>query len=584
MQFDEREYELVEKILLGDSKFNELQREYIELFETKTIVAGPGAGKTTALAAKIVLLLKYLNKIGSKDGVCIITYTNVAVTEINMTLQKAGIASLSHPHFIGTIHEFFNKYCVTPYFKKEYKNNVLIFDNEHKDDTEFYKSFISRKLPWINADKFERFRDSFPHKIYNSKLVINDIQGEINIENTTNWDKFDKYKNLMLEAKIKRKMQGVLTHDDTFLFSKMYLSNPIYVEMLRNRFKYIFIDEFQDTTPVGIELLRGIFDFEGNCLQMIGDPYQTIMYGQPMPMVDESQVFRLNISNRFGPQISKPLNVIMPEANIHTSDNKNSFAPVLLIYNDEKSIYTAYKEIIKEYEQQENTFQTCIMSDKVLVLERKWASIIKEGAEYNKKKSKKLETIANQLKRLVIEFICKRIKNDNETLTELKKWINKHQNIMVLNKILLDFLKFGIAEEKKQRLRGFINDLLMEKGERCININNEIFREIEDIFVNSNIREESEPESIDDIFTIHSVKGETLRSALVVNFNDGPLTDILLHRYSILEDAHYQYTDCNLLYVAISRVAYLLVFAIHKDVCTDDVREKLNDDWVIREI
>ena len=37
--------------------------------------------------------------------------------------------------------------------------------------------------------------------------------------------------------------------------------------MLRSRFKYIFIDEFQDTTPTGIELLRGIFDSEDNVLQ-----------------------------------------------------------------------------------------------------------------------------------------------------------------------------------------------------------------------------------------------------------------------------------------------------------------------------
>ena len=45
MQFEEAEYELVEKILLGEEKFNELQREFIELFETKLIVAGPGQVK-----------------------------------------------------------------------------------------------------------------------------------------------------------------------------------------------------------------------------------------------------------------------------------------------------------------------------------------------------------------------------------------------------------------------------------------------------------------------------------------------------------------------------------------------------------
>ena len=61
MTFSEDDYTLVEKILLGDGHFNNLQREFIELFETSTIIAGPGAGKTTALAAKIILLLKSYN-------------------------------------------------------------------------------------------------------------------------------------------------------------------------------------------------------------------------------------------------------------------------------------------------------------------------------------------------------------------------------------------------------------------------------------------------------------------------------------------------------------------------------------------
>ena len=154
---------------------------------------------------------------------------------------------------------------------------------------------------------------------------------------------------------------------------------------------------------------------------MIGDPYQTIMYGQPMPEIDKDQVFRLNLTNRFGHEISKPLNIIMPQANIQTTDNKKSFPPVLLLYQDEKEIYTAYKRIIREYEQQVNTFKNCAMSDKVLVWARQWASRVKEGVNYSNKNSKKLETKSIQLKRLVIEFVCKKINNDNEKSYGIEK-------------------------------------------------------------------------------------------------------------------------------------------------------------------
>ncbi|WML50241.1 UvrD-helicase domain-containing protein [Neobacillus sp. PS3-34] len=579
MQFDDVEYELIEKILLGDGRFNSLQREFIELFETKTIVAGPGAGKTTALAAKIVLLLRYLKKIGSKEGVCIITYTNVAINEIHTTLQKAGIASISHPHFIGTLHEFFNRYCVLPFFKKEYNHNTLFFDEESSNDLEFYKKFLMRRYSFMQ----DGARAFIAEKIQESTLFFDSSRGCIDIENTSGWDKFERYRADALQAKHSRKKQGFLQYDDTFMFSNLFLTNSHYSEMLRNRFKYIFIDEFQDTTPIGIELLRRIFDSENNILQIIGDPYQTIMYGQPMPEIVENQVFKLNLTNRFGKEISKPLNIIMPTVDIQTPEDKVSFAPIILLYEEENQIYTAYKRIIKEYELQSQTFKDNKKSDKVLVWNKRWTPRIKPGITYGNKRSKELETISVQLKRLVIEFVCKKIRNDDESFSELKKWVKNHERIMELNKLLLDFLKLGIADERKQRLKVFINDLLQEKGVARINITNSIFREIDNILNCSDSRGVNGIElTEDDVFTIHSVKGETLRSALLVNFDDGPLTDILFHRYGILSDISYQYTDHNLLYVAISRVTHLFVYALHKDLCTEEVRDKMKVDWIIK--
>jgi DNA helicase II / ATP-dependent DNA helicase PcrA len=581
LQFDEVEYELIEKILLGNGRFNSLQREFIELFETKTIVAGPGVGKTTALSAKIVLLLRYLNKIGSKEGVCIITYTNVAVNEINTTLQKAGIASISHPHFIGTIHEFFNRYCVLPYFKKEFKHSSLFFDDKSANDLEFFKRFLTGKYSWMQ----EGARAFIAEKIHESTLFFDSSRCCIDIENTSGWDKFERYRADALQAKLSRKKQGFLQYDDTFLFSNLFLTNSHYSQMLRNRFKYIFIDEFQDTTPIGIKLLRGLFDSENNILQIIGDPYQTIMYGQPMPEIDENQVFQLNLTNRFGKEISKPLNIIMPVVEIQTPEDKVSFAPIILLYEEENQIYTAYKRIIREYELQSQIFKDTKKSDKVLVWNKRWTPRIKPGIMYGNKSSKELETISVQLKRLVIEFVCKKIRNDHESLSELKKWVKNHKRIMELNKLLLDFLKLGIADESKQRLKVFLNDLLQEKGVARINITNSIFQEIEDILNSSDSRGVNGVElTEDDVFTIHSVKGETLRSVLLVNFEEGPLTDILFHRYGILSDIGYQYTDHNLLYVAISRVTHLFVYALHKDLCTEEVRDKMKGDWVIKEI
>ncbi|WP_405173604.1 UvrD-helicase domain-containing protein [Paenibacillus sp. FSL H8-0260] len=582
--FEEIDYRVVEKILLGESNFNEQQKSFIELFESKTIVAGPGAGKTTALAAKIILLLQHLKRTGSSDGLCIITYTNVAVKEINDTLLKAGIGLLTHPHFIGTIHEFFNKFCVIPHFKKEYKHNSLFFSDDDLLSKEFYIKFLTRNHHWMQ----DKTKTAIAQRICGSKLIYNETTKNLELENTTAWEDrlFTNHKAKMLNAKILRRKNGYLEYDDTFLFSQFFLSDTRFLEIIRKRFKYCFIDEFQDTSVSGLALLRKLFDVENNIMQMIGDPFQTIIYDQPMPRVDEGTVFRLNISNRFGKEISDHLNIIMPEANIQAVENKKSFKPIILLYKEDKDIYTSYRSIISEHEEEHDFYKNCEKEDKVLVWSRGWTSLLKEGKAYSNKKRKSFETKNHQIKHLIIEFICEKIKSTDENHSILKKWIHDHPAMIELNGILVEIIKNGVINPHKENLKILINRLLGEKGGGVIIASNHIFKNIKDILTNTNTFDPKiiDYESSDDIFTIHSVKGETLRSVLVVNFNGGPLTKIMFHKYEIKDDADYIYTDHNLLYVAMSRVTHLFVYALHIDNWNDDVRNKLQDNWTIKDI
>lgn len=582
MKFDTEEYILVERSLLGLDKFNELQREFIELFETKTIIAGPGAGKTTALVAKIVLLLKQLNKSGSKDGVCIITHTNVAVEEINNTLREFGISNIDHPHFIGTIHEFFNKFCVVPYFKNTLQHNTLLFDSEHLTDEEFFENYLTRTEAWMS----EGVRKSIAKRIHKSDLYFNDDLKSLDLLNTSKWneEKFFRYKDMMLLAKVNRKKQGFLQYDDTFVFSKLFLINLKYKSILKTRFKYIFIDEFQDTSPIGGKLIEEVFNSENNILQKIGDPYQTITYGQPMPVVMEHQTLFLNLTNRFGSQIAQPLNVIMPDANIKSSENRVSFKPIILLYTEEEAIYESYKSIIAEFERQDDTFKNSSKKDKVLVWAKKWISIIKPGLVYRDKKLKKLETPNARLKALIINFVISKVLNSGGTSTELRNWAKNYSEIIELNNILLKILKRGINAEDKEKIKVFIIKMLEEKGITITAIDNNLFEKMEDILSSSFDFDGGEEGYDDDVYTIHSVKGETLRSALVVDFNEGLLTKILLSKYELNDRLDYSHTDHNLLYVAMSRVTHLFIFAIHKDKIKESERNIMQTHWLFREI
>lgn len=577
--FNDLDYEFVEELLLEGGKFNELQKEFIEMMETRVIIAGPGAGKTTALAAKIILLLKHLSKIGSSDGICVITYTNVAVKEINTILLNSGVGTLTHPHFIGTIHEFFNKFCVIPFFKQKYSHNSLFFDKVHASDIGYYEKFLERNYFWMNQGA----RKAIAKRTHDSKLTFDRLSGNLDIENTTMWeeDKFINHKIKMLDAKIKRKSQGFLLYDDTFLFSEFYLYHSSCKAILRNRFKYIFVDEFQDTSVLGAELLSEVFTTEKNVLQMIGDPYQTIQFGQPMPDLEGKSIFRMNVSNRFGVEISNHLNIVRPESNIESLEGKHSFNPVILIYQSEKEIYSSYKKIVQEFELMNDSFRNCSKEDKVLVWDRGWTSKVKEGIQYKQKKNNKLQSKNLELLQLVSDFILKKLKNQSEEHSEEKKWLLQHENMFEIKNILLELMKAGSSASQKQKLKKIVNEILDEKRIAPINISNSLFNKIDEVLSDS-CTVNTDTENPDDIYTIHAVKGETLRSVLVVNFENGPLTDILFHRYGVSNNSEYIHTNQNLLYVAMSRVTHLFIYALHKDLWTYEVENKLVETWDIR--
>ncbi|OMF43420.1 UvrD-helicase domain-containing protein [Paenibacillus peoriae] len=580
MNIDESDFTFVENLLLRNTTFNDQQKEFIRMFESKTIIAVPGAGKTTSLAAKIILLLKKLRETGSRDGVCVITYTNVAVKEINEILITAGLGTLSHPHFIGTIHEFFNTFCVLPYFKMNLKSNELFFSEDDENGSLFYEKFIASRRPFL-MDKKGVLRN-IAKRIINSNLIVDD-QYHYQLENTSNWEeeKFLKYKNDMLAAKIERKEKGYLLYDDTFWFSKKFLSDPYCVKMIRNRFKYIFIDEYQDTSSIGIKLIYSLFNTQFNILQLIGDPYQTIYLKSGQLSFNTDNQFRLNLTNRFGKEIAQQLNIIIPDAKIEVNTERKSFKPVFLVYSELSEVYRAYKEIIKEHEGHSVEFKHSKNIDKVLVRYKKWTQILLEGSNYVNDHRVKMKTKTQQLKMIIIDFFCRRIVPGTKNVTEIKRWINKHEKVRELNSILLSFLKSGTSVEAKNNLRNWINERLKERELSSININNSLFTLIDvELTIKDNLENiNTNPSS--DFYTIHSVKGETLRSALIVNLKDGYLTDILLHKNNLITDANYNDTEVHLLYVAMSRVTHLLVYAVHETEYMEKVHGKLSD-WEIR--
>lgn len=80
------------------------------------VQACPGAGKTTVVATKIVVLLDGWRE---RAGICVLTHTNVAREEIQKRLRRSdvGRAALEAPHFVGTIQSFVDTFLALPYLR-----------------------------------------------------------------------------------------------------------------------------------------------------------------------------------------------------------------------------------------------------------------------------------------------------------------------------------------------------------------------------------------------------------------------------------------------------------------------------------
>ncbi|OPH47339.1 hypothetical protein BC351_40340 [Paenibacillus ferrarius] len=584
MEFIDSEYLRIEKILLSGGSLNSRQKEFVKLLESKIIIAGPGSGKTTSLSLKIALFLSYINRNNIPDGICVITHTNVAVNEINNALEKVGVGKLRHPHFIGTIHEFFNSYCVIPYFKRYYKNTSFFFAKEH-DNLDAFVSILSRSFSWMQPG----VKKSIAERAEKSRLILNETTKVFDLENTSDWDieKFENHKRKMIDIKIKRKSQGYLTFDETFLFSKACLFDNRVVEMLRARFKYVFIDEYQDTHKDGEALIDMIFNSPDCILQKIGDPFQTIGYGQSMPIIQEDEVFRLNLSVRFGKELANHLNIIVPEAKIITDPNKASFKPVIFKYNNQKEISTAYIKYIDSLEGMNYTFDKSEHVDSILVL-RKVSSEHYLNEVYIKSSKDIKEPLLITVKKIIVDFIHKKISSSNQVNAIdshlLKLIINKHEQISEVKLIILILIKNIEQQDALKLIRNCINNVLEEYGINGINVTNSVIIQIKTLIEHHIKMAPVEVQYLEkltraNIRTIHSVKGETHRSVLLLDeLENKTLTKIFLNQYSedqsIIPYSEEEIINRNLLYVAMSRPTHLFVFAINQAELTPELIQK----------
>lgn len=272
--------------------------------ETLDVEACPGSGKTTLLVAKLAILAN--RWVSRREGVCVLSHTNAARTEISERLSttSAGHVLLRHPHFVGTIHSLVNEFLAIPWLRSK-GWTIKSVDSQ-----------IAVKHRWWLLPQGTRTYIEKQHERPNLDYTEVDFSGG-------GKEAFPKGKSThtnILTACKKSTEDGYYCFDEMFVWATELMDRcPEVIGTIRARFPLVFIDEVQDNSELQSAFLHRLFMDGDNPVrrQRFGDSNQAIYHrvgasGAVTDTFPQAPKADLPNSFRFGQVIAdlaKPLGV-----------------------------------------------------------------------------------------------------------------------------------------------------------------------------------------------------------------------------------------------------------------------------------
>ena len=228
------------------------------------IIAGAGAGKTKTLTSKIAYLID--EKEVSPYSILAITFTNKAAKEMKDRLYNL-IGSDAKKLTVSTFHSFGLKLLRENYDYLGYDKNFVIMDS---DDSLTVVKKIIKEL-------------GYDPKIYNSRAIRNKISSCKN--EMTSPEMYEKYavsdyekivNEIYKKYEKKLKKNNSVDFDDLLLLPiKLFKKYPDVLEKYQNIYKYILIDEYQDTNEAQY-ILTKLLSEKNRLITCVGDDSQSI--------------------------------------------------------------------------------------------------------------------------------------------------------------------------------------------------------------------------------------------------------------------------------------------------------------------
>lgn len=279
------------------------------------IVAGAGSGKTRVLTYRIAYLLQQFK--AAPQEILALTFTNKAAREMKDRIVQL-IGDPAHSLWMGTFHSVFSRILRVEAKKLGFSKDFTIYDTSDAE------TVIKQILQELNYDPKQIKPRTIHYKISDAKnqLINPDTYAKKFIGSTLD----DITSKVYTIYKKRMKDSNAMDFDDLLILPiELFDSDPQLLEKYQNRFRYILIDEYQDTNHAQYKVTKLLADKHHN-LCVVGDDAQSIYS------------FR-------GADISNILNFKQDYKDAHQ-------VPLEQNYRSTKSILTCADSIIKKNEKQ----------------------------------------------------------------------------------------------------------------------------------------------------------------------------------------------------------------------------------------
>jgi len=282
------------------------------------IIAGPGSGKTRVITYK----LAYLLQCGVKpSNILLVTFTRAAANEMIDRARRVTGQDLEDMT-AGTFHHICNTFLRRYASKMGLMNNYTILDQEDS------KSLIRHARAKIVGRSGEKKRFPSPSVLRSifsfSANTLVSIREAVLKRNPSHYNFITQIEEIYKEYTLEKRNQNCVDYDDLLVFAVSLFEQDDRVRQREaSRFKWILVDEFQDTNILQLKLVEYLASVHEN-ITVVADDSQSIYSFRgaryenvrDFMSVPNTSVFRIQTNYRSTDSIVNFINAVIPSGSI----------------------------------------------------------------------------------------------------------------------------------------------------------------------------------------------------------------------------------------------------------------------------